>query len=107
MPQSSSSKKSPSIRLMNYITLYNQLFPYNPKNCLCIPEQYNKSVIGSDSPSIRQPYKYRVSYLCRNARGGTTQYGNNYLGQPVQLNYLGRGEGMPGGSGMPPKNMFN
>jgi hypothetical protein len=39
--------------------------------------------------------------------GSKTQFGNFYLGQPLQLNYLGRAEGMPGGSGMPPKNSFN
>jgi hypothetical protein len=37
---------------------------------------------------------------------GKTQFGNFYLGQPLQLNYLGRCEGMPGGSGMPPINRF-
>lgn len=37
---------------------------------------------------------------------GKTQFGNFYLGQPLQLNYLGRTEGMPGGSGMPPTNRF-
>lgn len=37
---------------------------------------------------------------------GNTQFGNFYLGQPLQINYLGRHEGMPGGSGAPPKNKF-
>jgi hypothetical protein len=37
---------------------------------------------------------------------GNTQFGNFYLGQPLQLNYLGRHEGMPGGSGSPPTNKF-
>lgn len=37
---------------------------------------------------------------------GKTQFGNFYLGQPLNINYLGRMEGMPGGSGMPPKNKF-
>lgn len=37
---------------------------------------------------------------------GNTQFGNFYLGQPLQLNYLGRHEGMPGGSGSAPKNNF-
>ena len=38
--------------------------------------------------------------------GGTTQFGNFYLGQPLSLNYLGRTEGQPGGSGIPPRNRF-
>lgn len=37
---------------------------------------------------------------------GKTQFGNFYLGKPLNINYLGRMEGMPGGSGMPPKNKF-
>jgi len=38
---------------------------------------------------------------------GRTQYGNFYLGQSLNINYLGRMEGMPGGSGKAPKNIFN
>jgi hypothetical protein len=37
---------------------------------------------------------------------GNIQFGNFYLGQPLQLNYLGRHEGMPGGSGSPPTNKY-
>jgi len=37
---------------------------------------------------------------------GKTQFGNFYLGQPLNVNYLGRMEGMPGGSGSPPINRF-
>ena len=37
---------------------------------------------------------------------GNTQFGNFYLGQPLQINYLGRHEGMPGGSGSAPKNNY-
>jgi len=36
--------------------------------------------------------------------GGSTQFGNFYLGQPLNINYLGRMEGMAGGSGKPPSN---
>jgi hypothetical protein len=38
--------------------------------------------------------------------GGTTQFGNFYLGQPLSLNYLGRSQGQPGGGGSPPRNIF-
>jgi hypothetical protein len=34
------------------------------------------------------------------------QFGNFYLGQPLNINYLGRSEGMSGGSGKPPINRF-
>lgn len=38
--------------------------------------------------------------------GGITQFGNFYLGQQLSVNYLGRMEGQPGGSGSAPKNQF-
>ena len=38
--------------------------------------------------------------------GWRTQFGNFYLGKALQLNYLGKTEGMPGGSGKPPLNQF-
>jgi len=41
----------------------------------------------------------RISRIC-----GRTQFGNFYLGQPLNMNYLGRVEGMSGGSGKPPTN---
>jgi hypothetical protein len=41
----------------------------------------------------------RISRIC-----GRTQFGNFYLGQPLNINCLGRVEGMPGGSGKPPSN---
>jgi len=37
---------------------------------------------------------------------GKYQFGNFYLGKPLNLNYLGKMEGMPGGSGIPPVNKF-
>ena len=45
-----------------------------------------------------------VSLIGRN--GWRVQYGNFYLGKSLQLNYLGKMEGMPGGSGKPPLNKF-
>ena len=50
-------------------------------------------------------YSQQVTRISRMA--GKLQFGNCYLGQPLNINYLGRMEGMPGGSGMPPKNRFN
>lgn len=37
---------------------------------------------------------------------GNTHFGNFYLDKPMQINYLGRYQGMPGGSGAPPKNNY-
>jgi hypothetical protein len=91
---------------MNYITLYNLLHPENPLNCVCLETKTDKFVVGSDSPSTRMSNQYWVSILCRTPLGGSTQFGSGYLGQPVNVNYLGRGEGQPGGSGAPPRNKF-
>jgi hypothetical protein len=38
--------------------------------------------------------------------GGTTHFGNFYLGQSLTLNFLGRSPGQPGGGGSPPRNKF-
>lgn len=93
-------------RMITYITEYNARFPDAKIPCLCISNTYNKSVLGSDSASTNVSYNTRISQIINFSKGGKTQYGNFYLGQPLKLNYLGRTEGMPGGSGAPPLNRF-
>ena len=78
----------------------------NTSSCYCIPDKYDKNTPGSDTPSARVSYATRIAQIIRNTKGGKTQYGNFYLGQPLNVNYLGRIEGMSGGSGMPPVNRF-
>jgi hypothetical protein len=78
----------------------------NNINCLCIPDNYNKQIPGSYSGSYKVPRKMWYSHVIRTSLGGSTQYGSFYLGEPLNLNYLGNPQGMPGGSGMPPKNKF-
>ena len=96
---------SNSSRVINYVAAYNALFPNSEQlDCLCIESKYNKLVVGSDSPSTRISNNRRISQIINYSKGGKTQYGNFYLGQPLSINYLGRLEGMPGGSGSPPKN---
>lgn len=98
-------KRSDTQKIIKYIAEYNIVKPdTQQKNCHCIPDNYNKFVIGSDSPSIQISNNMRISQLIKFYKGGKTQYGNSYLGQPLNLNYLGRMEGMPGGSGKPPSN---
>ena len=98
---------SNSSRMIHYIAQLNALRPNgNYLNCVCIPDKVNKFLPGSDAVSYRIPNKMRVSQLVQTSLGGSTQYGNFYLGQPLELNYLGNLQGMPGGSGMPPKNTF-
>jgi hypothetical protein len=102
-------KNSTSYKLINYITEYNAMFP-NAKQLTCAKcsgDIYNKFVIGSDSPSRKVSNNIRTSQIVNYSKGGKTQYGNFYLGQPLNINYLGRMEGMSGGSGSAPKNQFN
>lgn len=100
-------KKSNSARIIRYVAEYNALNPFSQNlNCVCIPDKYDKFTIGSDSPSVRFSNAQRISQIVQYSKGGKTQYGNFYLGQPLNLNYLGRMEGMPGGGGSPPLNRF-
>jgi len=111
MPQKyfTPGKKSGTTRLINYIALYNARFQNSePISCIsCIPDKYDKRISASDSPSTRVSNNVRVSKIVNFTKGGRTHFGNFYLGQPLNLNYLGRSEGMPGGSGSAPVNRFN
>jgi hypothetical protein len=94
-------------RMIRYVAQLNaHKFNNNYLNCTCIPEKVDKKYPGSDSVSYRISNNARVSQLVQTSLGGSIQYGNFYLGQPLQLDYLGNAQGMPGGSGMPPKNTF-
>jgi hypothetical protein len=100
-------KKSNSLKIIHYIAQYNAMFPNLEQiQCTCIPDKYDKNTIGSDSPSTRVSNNTRISYIINYSKGGKIQYSNIYLGQPININYLGRIEGMPGGSGSPPVNKF-
>ena len=94
-------KKSNARRMIEYTAEIND----SNLNCVCIPDKYDKTTVGSDSVKISN--SMRIAQVINSSLGGKTQYGNFYLGQPLQLNYLGRNEGMPGGSGSAPKNKFN
>jgi len=98
-------KRSNAQKIIKYIAEYNLVKPDSQqKNCFCIPDRYDKFVTGSDSPSIKISNNMRIAQLVKIYKGGKTQYGNSYLGQPLNVNYLGRMEGMSGGSGKPPSN---
>ena len=100
-------RKSNSNRIINYVAEYNARFPNSPQlKCICVNEKFDKNITGSESASTRVSYNSRISQIVRTSLGGKPQYGNFYLGQPLSLNYLGRAEGMPGGSGSAPKNRF-
>jgi len=111
MPQKhfTPGKKANTARLINYIAAYNAAFPNSEQlNCIaCTADKYDKNELGADSPSSRVSNNIRVSQIVKHTKGGTTHFGNFYLGQPLNINYLGRSAGMPGGSGSPPVNRFN
>lgn len=99
--------KTNTSRMIKYVASYNALSPNSEQiNCYCIPDKYDKNTLGSDSPSTKFTYATRISQIINSTKGGKTQYGNFYLGEPLNVNYLGRIQGMPGGSGSPPVNKF-
>jgi len=94
-------------RVINYIANYNNSNnPNKQLNCLCIPDKYDKSTPSSSNPSIKTSSAMKTAYIIKNTKGGKLYYGNSYLNQPLELNYLGKREGMSGGSGRPPYNKF-
>ena len=100
-------KKANSARSIHFVAAYNAAFPNSPQiQCVCIPDKHDKTVLGSDSPSTKISNNRRIAQIINYSRGGNIQYGNSYLGQPLNINSLGRAEGMPGGSGKPPTNRF-
>jgi len=74
--------------------------------CQCIQNKYNKAVPQSNATYPNLSQQQRIAQTLNAGTGGSTQYGNFYLGQPLTINYLGRTEGQPGGGGMPPKNKY-
>jgi len=77
------------------------------QDCYCKPEVFKKTSCNPNSANTS--LNLRISNIITNAPlNGRIQFGNNYLGtfNGFGLNYLGRSEGMPGGSGTPLKNKF-
>jgi hypothetical protein len=107
--------KSYAKRMINYNAVYNKLnansLNYNLQpnsQCACISEIFNKNIASSGTDVLSKvPYNIRISQVINYSLGGKTQYGNFYLGQPLNVNCFGRVQGMPGGYGSPPVNKFN
>ena len=95
-------RKSSSSKLINY----NALIDAYSKNvvCNCYQEEYKKNTSNSVVNNISN--SQRIAQVINSSVGGSTQFGNYYLGEPVVFNYLGRVEGQPGGSGAPIRNRF-
>jgi hypothetical protein len=97
--------RSNTSRIINYVA-QAQANGKDISTCYCIPDKYDKNTPGSDAASARVSYATKIAQIIQSKRGGTAQYGNFYLGQPLNINYLGRIEGMPGGGGKAPTNRF-
>lgn len=95
----SPGNKSGAKRMIQYSVIAN-----SQEQCACVNNVYNKLVVSSDSPSTRISNNRRIAQIVNYSKGGKSQYGNFYLGKPLNINYLGREEGMSGGSGSPPTN---
>jgi hypothetical protein len=95
-------------RIINYVAEYNSIYSDEGKikTCLCLPNKYDKNKPGSDLSSSKISNSTRIAQVITTNQGGKIQFGNFYLGQPLNINYLGRTQGMPGGSGMPLRNRF-
>jgi hypothetical protein len=95
-------------RIIKYVAEYNEIYGTEGQvnTCYCIPEKYDKNTPGFQSASAKVSYATRIAQVIQSTRGGKSQFGNSYLGQPLNVNYLGRIEGMSGGSGMAPVNRF-
>jgi hypothetical protein len=90
-----------SRRLINYSSYLN----FN--HCSCRPDISKK--LSANPNSSYDSRNLRISQTINSTRGGgRIQFGNAYLGVSIGagLNYLGRLEGMPGGSGAPIKNKY-
>jgi hypothetical protein len=95
-------KNANSSRLINYNAIIDA---YSKKIvCNCYQEEYKKFTSNSTVNNISN--SQRVAQVINSTVGGSTQFGNYYLGEPVVFNYLGRVEGQPGGSGAPLRNRF-
>ena len=91
--QNISSKKSCSNRII-YYQLFNKTGSFKP---YVLNNIVKKGIFSSDSPSARVSNNIRIAQIVNYGKGGKTQYGNFYLGEPLNVNYLGRREGMARG----------
>ena len=80
--------------------------PEKPCVWKCNKNKWDKFKFTSSGNNPNISYKQQISIQINTTVGGNVHYGNYYLGKPVQVNYLGRTEGQPGGSGAPLRNKF-
>ncbi len=91
-------KKSNSSRLVKGYTQNNQ------SSCICVQDKYDKTSVANNMSTVSKQLQH--AQMLKIASGRTIRFGNGYLERPPTINYLGRTEGQPGGSGKPPTNTF-
>lgn len=116
-------QKSQASRMIHYNAVYNYLReslnndPTNPvlyyaplqsQNeiiCSCYRNEINSNYVDTQTyPNIST--NMITSQKIKIGKGSSLQFGNYYLGEKPNINYLGKFEGQPGGSGLPLKNKF-
>jgi len=116
--------KAYNSRIIRYNAVYNQLrknlnddptkpiFYYPPDLqqkelvCNCFNNVQKKFAPSSQGTEGNISQNMRFAQKIRTPRSGSVTFGNFYLGEPLNLNYLGRMEGQPGGGGAPLRNQF-
>ena len=93
-------KKSNSSRLVKGYTRADN----NQSSCICVQDTYDKVSVANNLSNVSKQIQH--AQMLKFASGGTVRFGNGHLDRQPIVNYLGRTEGQPGGSGKPPTNRF-
>ena len=87
------------------LILYTQLQHVNVcPNFTCGSENLTSSSYDSNSNVSNISANQRIAQVISSTLGGKLRFGNFYLNEPINVNYLGRTPGQPGGSGRPLRN---
>ena len=89
-------------------SIYDFKNNYNERQCVwkCDKNKWDKFKFTSVGNNANISYNQEVSIKINTTIGGRIRYGNYYLENPPQVNYLGRTEGQLGGSMAPLRNKF-
>lgn len=87
-------------------TSFKQIYTYtvfkNFNTCACIKARVDRIKTGWNDPTL--PNNIRRAQILTNNLGGKTMFGN--FGIHAKVNFVGRVEGQPGGSGKALRNNF-
>ena len=87
------------------LILYTQLQSVNVcPSYQCGVENFTNASFNSNSTYSNMSGNRRMAQAISSTLGGKLHFGNFYLNQPINVNYLGKTPGQPGGSGKPLRN---